>query len=953
MRCYPREGSEIMKSLKYVYLFEEAPGADRRLLGGKGAGLAEMTRMGLPVPPGFIVTTEASLQYYRDKKKLPKGLMDQVQAALKKVEEKTGKKFGSPQNPLFFSVRSGAAVSMPGMMDTILNLGLNDETLEGLIEITSDGRFAYDAYRRFIQLFGKIALGVEEKEFDRILNETKERAGVKDDTDLYADHLKDICKQCLRLIKKRTGTPFPEDPIVQLELAIEAVFRSWMGKRAVDYRREFNITPDMANGTAANVCTMVFGNMGFDSATGVAFTRDPATGENMLYGEYLVNAQGEDVVAGIRTPKPIQEMKKEMPKIYRELERVRRALEEHFYEVQDFEFTVEKGNLYILQTRNGKMNAQAIVRTSREMAAERLITKEQAVLRLKPQELEQLLHKRIDPNFKGKPVAAGLPASPGAASGKAVFDADEAERVGKLGHKVILVREETKPEDIHGFFASEGILTSRGGKTSHAAVVARGMGKPCVSGCEELRIDPKGREASVKNVHIKEGDVITIDGSKGEVYLGEVPTVDPEISKDLLGLLSWADEVRTLGVRANADTPEAAVRARQLGAEGIGLCRTERMFNAADRLPIVREMILAGSKEKRTEAIARLLPMQRSDLKEIFRAMTGMPVTIRLLDPPLHEFLPSAGELSDELRKLEEVEEAFSTMENISQAMRFLDPSFRESLGLLDHVVTDIVEIKEKRLDKKLIRKQQETFRKVKEMMEVNPMLGHRGVRLGITYPEIYKMQIQAILEAAAELLKEGLDVQPEIMVPQVCTAQELKWVYQLVKKVQSEVEKQYKIHIPFKFGTMIEVVRACMRAGRLAEVADFFSFGTNDLTQATFSFSREDAENKFLPLYNQRKILQDNPFEVLDVKGVGRLMTIAIEWGRRTKPDLKIGICGEHGGHPESVEFSHSIGLSYVSCSVPRLPIARLAAAHAKLKEKDKRPSEEHDLDMGFSVFF
>jgi pyruvate,orthophosphate dikinase len=942
-----------MKNSKYVYLFEEADGTNKKLLGGKGAGLAEMTRMGLSVPPGFIVTTEACLHYYENKKRLPKGLMEEVQANLKSVEEKTGKKFGSSQNPLFFSVRSGSAVSMPGMMDTILNLGLNDRTLEGLIQITSDGRFAYDAYRRFIQLFGKIALEVEEKEFDQILNKTKERVGAGEDTDLNADHLKDICRKYLALIKKRAGTPFPQDPMVQLKLAIEAVFKSWMGKRAVAYRKEFNITPEMANGTAVNVCTMVFGNMGVDSATGVAFTRDPGTGENVLYGEYLVNAQGEDVVAGIRTPKPIQELKKEMPKIYRELERVRKTLEEHFHEVQDFEFTVEKGNLFILQTRNGKMNAQAIVRTSKEMVAEKLIGKEQAVLRLKPQELEQLLHKRIDPNFKGKPICIGLPASPGAASGKAIFDADEAERVGKLGSKVILVREETKPEDIHGFFASQGILTSRGGKTSHAAVVARGMGKPCVSGCEELRIDPKGREATIKNVHIKEGDFITIDGSRGEIYLGEVPTVDPEISKDLLTILSWADGIRTMGVRANADTPEAAIKARQLGAEGIGLCRTERMFNAVDRLPIVREMILAGSKEKREEAISKLLPMQRNDLKEIFRAMAGLPVTIRLLDPPLHEFLPSAEELSDELRKLKEVESAFSTMENISDGMKFLDPSFRESLGLLDHVVTDILEIKEKRLDKKLIRKQQETLRKVKEMMEVNPMLGHRGVRLGITYPEIYKMQIQAILEAAAELLKEGVQVQPEIMVPQVCTGQELKWVYQLVKKVQKEVEKQYGIQIPFKFGTMIEVVRACMRAGRLAEVADFFSFGTNDLTQATFSFSREDAENKFLPLYNQRKILQDNPFDVLDVKGVGRLMMIAIEWGRRTKPDLKIGICGEHGGHPESVQFSHSIGLSYVSCSVPRLPVARLAAAHAKLMEKEKKPSEKYDPDSSFSIFF
>ncbi len=942
-----------MKSPKYVYLFEEADGTNKKLLGGKGAGLAEMTHMGLPVPPGFIVTTEACLQYYEDKKRLPKGLMEEVQANLKWIEEKTGKLFGSSHNPLFFSVRSGAALSMPGMMDTILNLGLNDETIEELIQITSDGRFAYDAYRRFIQLFGKIALGVDEKEFDHILNKTKQKAGAVDDTDLNADHLKDICGQYLGLIKKRTGNPFPVDPMVQLKLAIEAVFKSWMGKRAVAYRKEFNITPEMANGTAVNVCTMVFGNMGFDSATGVAFTRDPGTGENVLYGEYLINAQGEDVVAGIRTPKPIQEMKREMPKIYRELERVRKILEEHFHEVQDFEFTVEKGTLYILQTRNGKMNAQAIVRTSKEMTAEKLIDNEKAVMRLKPHDLEQLLHKRIDPNFKGKPIAVGLAASPGAASGKAIFDADEAERVEKLGHKVILVREETKPEDIHGFFASQGILTSRGGKTSHAAVVARGMGKPCVSGCETLHIDPKAREANVGNHHIREGDFITIDGSKGEVYLGEIPTVDPEISKDLLTLLSWADEIRTIGVRANADTPEAAIRARQLGAEGIGLCRTERMFNAVDRLPIVREMILAGSKGKRAEAIAKLLPLQKDDFKGIFRAMKGLPVTIRLLDPPLHEFLPSAEELASELRNLKDLETALASMETISEAMKFLDPASRESLKLLDHVVTDIIEIKEKKLDKKLIRKEQETFRKVKEMMEVNPMLGHRGVRLGITYPEIYQMQIQAVMEAAAELMKEGLDIQPEIMVPQVCTAQELKWVHQLVKKVQREVEKQYGIQIQFKFGTMIEVVRACMRAGRLAEVADFFSFGTNDLTQATFSFSREDAENKFLPLYNQRKILQDNPFEVLDVKGVGRLMMITIEWGRRTKSDLKIGICGEHGGHPESIEFCHSIGLSYVSCSVPRLPIARLAAAHAKLKEKEKKPPEKYDPDSIFNVFF
>lgn len=942
-----------MKSPKYVYLFEEADGTNKKLFGGKGAGLAEMTRMGLPVPPGFIVTTEACIQYYENKKKLPKGLMEEVRENIKKIEEKTKKVFGGAQNPLFFSVRSGAAISMPGMMDTILNLGLNDNTIEGLISITSDGRFAFDAYRRFIQLFGKIAMGVSDEEFDSILSKTKQKKNILNDIELDADDLKDICKQYLLLIKKRTGNPFPDDPMTQLRLAIEAVFRSWMGKRAIDYRKEFNITTEMANGTAVNVCTMVFGNMGFDSLTGVAFTRDPGTGENVLYGEYLVNAQGEDVVAGIRTPKPIQELKKEMPKIYRELERVRKILEEHFREVQDFEFTVEKGNLYILQTRNGKMNAQAIVKTSNDMVSEKLITKEKAVMRLNPHELEQLLHKRIDPTFKGKPIAFGLPASPGAASGKAVFDADEAERIGKLGQKVILVREETKPEDIHGFFASQGILTSRGGKTSHAAVVARGMGKPCVSGCEQLIIDQKEREATLGNIRVKEGDFITIDGSRGEVYLGEVPTVDPEISEDLLTLLTWADEIRTMGVRANADTPEDAIRARKLGAEGIGLCRTERMFNAVDRLPIVREMILAGSKEKRAEAISKLLPLQKSDFKKIFKAMEGLPVTVRLLDPPLHEFLPSAEEVASGLRKLEEMERAFAAVENLSETMKFLDPSFRESLRPIEHMMADIVEIKERRLDRKLIRKEQETLRKVKEMMEVNPMLGHRGVRLGITYPEIYKMQIQAIMEAVAELMKEGIDFQPEIMVPQVCTAQELKWVYQLVKKVQKEVEKEYGTKISFKFGTMIEVVRACMRAGRLAEVADFFSFGTNDLTQATFSFSREDAENKFLPLYNQRKILQDNPFEVLDIKGVGRLMMITIEWGRKTKPDLKIGICGEHGGHPESVEFCHSIGLSYVSCSVPRLPIARLSAAHAKLKEKEKKSQEKYDPDYPYTIFF
>jgi pyruvate,orthophosphate dikinase len=925
-----------MERRKFVFLFEEADGTNKKLFGGKGAGLSEMTRMGLPVPPGFTVTTEACVKYYENNQKLPPGLMDEVKAKLKVIEKKTKKTFGDGKNPLLVSVRSGAALSMPGMMDTILNLGLNRKTLEGMIQATGDERFVYDAYRRFIQLFGKIALGVDEKKFDEILNETKQRLGARYDTDLDATALKEICDRYLEVVRAETGTPFPEDPMVQLELAIEAVFKSWMGKRAVDYRREFKITPDMANGTAVNICTMVFGNMGADSATGVAFTRDPGTGENYLYGEYLVNAQGEDVVAGIRTPKPLQDMQKEMPEVYRQLENIKKILETHFREVQDFEFTVERGKLYMLQTRNGKMNAEAIVRSSVEMVEEGLISKQRAIMRLRPVDLEQLLHKRIDPHYKATAIAVGLPASPGAASGKAIFDADEAERRGKMGEKVILVREETKPEDIHGFFAAQGILTCRGGKTSHAAVVARGMGKPCVSGCEELRIDLKAREATIRNTRIKEGDAITIDGTKGEVYLGELPTVDPEIGGNLMKLLGWADEFRTIGVRANADTPEGALKARQMGAEGIGLCRTERMFNAMDRLPLVREMILAETREKREEFIAKLLPMQKADFKAILKAMEGLPVTVRLLDPPLHEFLPTTEELTEQLHALKSLAVILENGDRITEAMRFLDPAFREALKPLENLVSDLMEVKGKESAKKLIQKQEETLRKVREMMEVNPMLGHRGVRLGITSPEIYRMQIQAYMEAIAELTKEGVNIQPELMVPQVCTAEELKWVHRMVEEVQQEVEKKYDVKVKCAFGTMIEVVRACMRAGKLAEVSDFFSFGTNDLTQATFSFSREDAENKFLPLYNERKILQDNPFEVLDVKGVGRLMQITTEWGRKTKPNLKIGICGEHGGHPESVEFCHKIGLSYVSCSAMRIPVARLAGAQARLKEME-----------------
>ncbi len=943
-----------MKATKYVYSFEEADGRNKQRFGGKGAGLAEMTRIGLPVPPGFVITTEACQEYYANGRKLPKGLMREVEEHIKRLEKKTGKFFGKPESPLFVSVRSGSAISMPGMMDTILNLGLNDGVVQGLAKATQNGRFAYDAYRRLIQLFGKVAMGLDDTDFDVILREAKKRSGAKLDTELQSKTLVGICQDYKRVIKKELGREFPQNPLKQLEIAIEAVFGSWMGKRAVDYRKEFKITPDMANGTAVNVCTMVFGNMGSDSATGVAFTRDPGTGENVLFGEYLVNAQGEDVVAGIRTPKPVLQMKDEMPEQYKELEKVRHILEKHFHEVQDFEFTIERGKLYILQTRNGKMNAAALVKTSRDMVKEKLLTKEEALLRITPDHLEQLLHRRIDQKAEVKPLAQGIPASPGAAHGKVVFDADQAERRGMLGENVILVREETKPEDIHGFFRARAILTSRGGKTSHAAVVARGMGKPCVVGCEEIAIDERNKMATVNGHRLVEGDVITVDGATGCVYEGEVPTVEPEFGPDLKTTLKWADEVRTLGVRANADTHKDAAMARKLGAEGIGLCRTERMFNAADRLPIVREMILADTAKERQEAIDKLLPMQKSDFKKILSRMQGLPVTIRLLDPPLHEFLPSVESLVWEIERLREVKKSLQQIETIPDSFKvIIEPTLQKYVPPIKHVLGELSQIKEKELFDELLQKKEDILRKVRETSEVNPMLGHRGVRLGIKYPEIYKMQIQAVLEASAELIKEGIDILPEIMVPQVCTAQELKQVHKWMDEIRGIVEKKYGICVLFQFGTMIEVVRACMRAGKLAEVTNFFSFGTNDLTQATFSFSREDAEKKFLPLYNEMQILMDNPFEILDIKGVGRLMKITMEWGKRSNPKLKVGICGEHGGNPRSVEFCHTLGLDYVSCSPYRVPVARLTAAQAKLRETRRDKTELEDPDYPFNVFF
>ncbi len=918
-------------SEKYIYSYNEGDGKNKHLLGGKGANLCEMTQIGINVPPGFVITTATCLTYLdTPNRTLPDGLMDDVKQQMQMVEKGTGKLFGDPNNPLLVSVRSGSAMSMPGMMDTILNLGLNAETLLGQIKQTGDERFGYDSYRRFIQLFGKVALGVADEHFDKQFETVKQRVGAQVDVDLSAENLKEINELFLLVVKEQSGRPFPEEVYEQLEIAIKAVFNSWGGKRAVDYRREFKITPDMANGTAVNVVAMVFGNMGNDSATGVGFTRNPGTGENEMYGEYLVNAQGEDVVAGTRTPKPVQELEKEMPDLYKQLVELRNKLENHYHEVQDYEYTIEKGQLYCLQTRNGKMNAVAMVRTSVEMMNEGLINKNQALLRVDPEQLEQLLHPRLDPNHQAEALAQGLPASPGAASGKCVFDADRAELVGRSGEKVILVREETKPEDIHGFFASQGILTSRGGKTSHAAVVARGMGKACVAGAEGIKVDTRARQATIGDQVLHEGDVITIDGSSGNVYLGEISTLPPTFSKELKTLLSWADEVAQLKVMANADTPDAAEKAIEYGAMGIGLCRTERMFNDVDRLPIVVEMILSNNKEARQTALNKLLPIQRADFKAVFKTMSPHPVTVRLLDPPLHEFLPTEMQLTDELENLRQLRGTIQGVANVLNTLRVGQPNPND---LPTPLPAPFDEMGEERINE-IIDKKEQMLSKVRELYEVNPMLGHRGVRLGITYPEIYAMQIRAILEASAECLKEGIDIHPEIMVPQVTTAQELKYVKKIVETTQAEVEAAYGIKIKFEFGTMIEVVRACMRASHLAEIAEFFSFGTNDLSQATFSFSREDAENKFLPLYNETGILHDNPFEVLDVKGVGQLMSMTVEWGRKSHPGLKIGICGEQGGHPGSIRFCHHIDLDYVSCSAPRVPIARLAAAQAKLLE-------------------
>jgi pyruvate,orthophosphate dikinase len=881
-----------MPDRKYVYLFEEGRADMKELLGGKGANLAEMTRIGLPVPPGMIITTEACREFYRLGRQFPPGLEGEVKEKLRLLEEKTGKKFGDPENPLLVSVRSGAVVSMPGMMDTVLNLGLNDRTVDGLSRLANNPRFAMDCYRRFLTMFGDVVLGIERNRFERVLEETKEKRGVKYDYEVTAEDWRGVVEVYKQIIAQETGRPFPQDPQEQLFMAIYAVFNSWNNDRAIVYRKINKIPDDL--GTAVNIQTMVFGNLGEDCATGVAFTRNPSTGAKELYGEYLVNAQGEDVVAGIRTPMPISRLKEDMPGVYADFSRICELLEKHYRNMQDVEFTIERSKLYMLQTRNGKRTAQAALKIAVDMVNEGLITREEAVLRVEPAHLDHLLHRRIDPAAKLRVIAKGLPASPGAATGKVIFDADEAEKAGNDGEKVILVRTETTPDDIHGIVAAQGVLTSRGGMTSHAAVVARGMGKPCVCGCEAIRIDYEAGEFRVNDLVVRKGDVISIDGATGQVILGEVPLIDPELSPEFRQLLTWADEIRTLGVRANADTPEDAAKAREFGAEGIGLTRTEHMFMAPDRLPIVQEMIMAASTEERRVALDKLLPMQQGDFYGILKAMEGLPVTIRLLDPPLHEFLPNAEELVVELTRL------------------------RLTGG-----------------DQKEIKEKEEVLKKVRALHEFNPMLGHRGCRLGITYPEIYEMQVRAIFRAAAQLVKEGRRVLPEVEVPLVGELNELKITREIIDRVAAEVMAEAGVRFEYAVGTMIEVPRAALVADEIAEEAEFFSFGTNDLTQTTFGFSRDDAEGKFLHEYVEKKILPEDPFMVLDRRGVGKLMRMTVELGRKTRPNLVIGICGEHGGEPNSIEFCHQIGLNYVSCSPYRVPIARLAAAQAKVKEK------------------
>ncbi len=881
---------------KWVYLFEEGSASMRDLLGGKGAGLAEMTNIGLPVPPGFTITTEVCNLYMEKGDKIIEELWPTVLEKVKVVEEKTGKKFGAQSGlPLLFSVRSGAKFSMPGMMDTVLNIGLNDETVELFSKESDNPRLAYDSYRRLMQMFGDIVLDMGIHPFENELENMKSKKGVKNDVELNADDLKELVKRYMK-IYENSKKVFPQDPFVQLKMSIEAVFRSWNAPRAITYRRINNIANDL--GTAVNVVAMVFGNMGDDSATGVAFTRDPKKGDKGVFGEYLVNAQGEDVVAGIRTPKPIIKLKDEMPNVYDEFLNFCKVLEDHYEDMQDIEFTIEKGKLYMLQVRTGKRTPGAAVKMAMEFLKEGLIDEEEAILRVDPSQVDFLLHPRIDVSSKLQSIAKGLGASPGAATGKVVFDADLAAKMSE--EDVILVRPETVPDDIHGLAAAKGVLTARGGMTSHAAVVARGMGKPAIVGAESVKIDLKQRLFTVNGETVKEFDILTIDGTSGNIFKGIAPLVMPELSEDLKDLLTLSDKLAKIQVRSNADTPEDARRSYEFGAKGIGLCRTEHMFMAQDRLPAMQEMIVAETIEERKAALEKILPMQREDFYGIFKEMKGYPVIIRLLDPPLHEFLPKREILKEEIAQ------------------------------------------HEKNGEKDLLEKKKRLLRRAEALKESNPMMGFRGCRLGLVYPEINEMQVRAILEAASMVIKEGGLVFPEIMVPLVGHVNEIKLVREKLDEVVKEVISEQGVQIPYLFGTMIELPRAALRAEEIAQYAKFFSFGTNDLTQMTFGFSRDDAESKFLPVYLERGILPVNPFQTLDRDGVGELMKIAVERGRRANEGLEIGICGEHGGDPDSVAFCYEIGLNYVSCSPFRVPVARLAAARATILAKMKYESDK-----------
>ena len=877
---------------QWVYLFTEGRGDWKDLLGGKGAGVAEMTRAGMPVPPGFTISTEACRAYYAGGKKFPQGMWNQALAALKDVEKKAKKGFGDPRNPLLVSVRSGAKFSMPGMMDTVLNLGLNSQTLKGLQELTGDERFALDAYRRFIQMFGKIVKGIEGDLFEEKLSAAKKKAGVKTDPELKPDQLREVVREFKAIYKKHTKEDFPEDPEVQLRAAVEAVFASWNTDRAIAYRRVEKIPDDL--GTAVNVQMMAFGNMGEDSGTGVAFTRNPISGKKELYGDFLINAQGEDVVAGVRDTEPIAALKRRMPKVYREFEEYAQKLERHYRDVQDLEFTIERGKLWMLQTRNAKRTGEAAVRIAVDFVAEKVISREEAVVRVEPRQLEQLIHPRVDPDAKVDVLGRGVPASPGAATGQAVFDPDTAEEWGKEGKAVILVRVETNPNDVHGMIEAKGILTSTGGTASHAALVARGMGRPCIVGANQLHVDVKQKFFSVGGTTVKQGEEITIDGTTGNIFKGRVPTIEPKPSPALKTLLGWADAIRRLQVWANADYPRDAEKARENGAQGIGLCRTEHMFMEEERLPIVQAMIMATTTPEREKHLAKLLPIQRGDFEGILRAMKGLPVVIRLIDPPLHEFLPNYEDLIAQTTELR---------------------------------VTGKNPAKLAELEKVKAR--------VEQLREANPMLGLRGCRLSILFPEITRMQVRAIMEAACDLKQKGVDARPEIMIPLVGTLTELQAVKRELGPVVDAVFKEKGVKVKYKFGTMIEVPRAALTAGEIAQDAEFFSFGTNDLTQTTFGYSRDDAEGKFIVRYLEEKILKVNPFETIDSGGVARLMGLAVKEGRATRKDLEVGICGEHGGDPESIRICHDLGLDYVSCSPFRVPVARLAAAQAVVAER------------------